>query len=670
MFDFFNRLRSILGPSRATPSVPNDAIRNRRFRPCLEVLEDRLVLSTLQLSGTFNMETVGGAVGTDLASILGHDNGWSVTLSDVTYENYRVDSGDRGYYAATGVVSPSFQIEFTGPDAALLNDVVGRQLTQGGGPVGGYTLFPGEPPLTGPTFLDVISTGASSEWFFTILPEDPQSGISFQAAGGAVFPMDSSGYPLIQSMTLTAASTELIDRRPGNDGGLTSTDDPVEVVRSADAGFVWQTPWEVSFATNAPYGGGETRVAFGAAATTDGQITDVGQAGDQGPARATARALAYAGPETLVAADVLFERTFQLSDSPAGWQLSLEGFLTGVLSGYAGFIEDQGYANVSGAIRVDAGTVGGVGEPVLSLHLADDVLVFADTSVEKSVSQAVTAEGLVFDGTYTVSGVLHTEAYSGWATRSAYGTAQSSFFDPPGLLVNLDAIPWDGSAFPAVTINDVSLTEGNTATQAAVFTVSLSGPSTQPVTVTYSTAAGTATTGADYAASSGSITFAPGEVTKSITVPVTGDRLGEPNETFVVNLIGATNAAVTDDQGIATITDDEPRISISDVTKVEGKKGQSTLFTFTVTLSTAYDQAVTMSFGTVNGTATSGSGDYIAKTGTLTFAPGETTKTITMEVKGDSKKEADETFYLDLFDNSDNSLFTKKRGIGTILNDD
>ena len=62
--------------------------------------------------------------------------------------------------------------------------------------------------------------------------------------------------------------------------------------------------------------------------------------------------------------------------------------------------------------------------------------------------------------------------------------------------------------------------------------------------------------------------------------------------------------------------------------------------------------------------------DYVAKTGTLTFAPGKTSKTITIEVKGDGKKEGDESFYLDSFGNSSNSLFTKSRDIGTILNDD
>jgi hypothetical protein len=222
---------------------------------------------------------------------------------------------------------------------------------------------------------------------------------------------------------------------------------------------------------------------------------------------------------------------------------------------------------------------------------------------------------------------------------------------------------------PRISINDVTVTEGNTGTTTFTFTVSLTVAYDVPVTVAYATANGTATAGSDYQATSGTLTIPAGQTSGTISVLVYGDRLAEPNETFFVNLSNLNVGVIADGQGLGTIVDDEPRLSISDVTKYEGKKGHTTLFVFTVTLSAAYDQAVTMSFGTVDGTATSISGDYIAKTGTLTFAPGETTKTITIEGKGDSKKEADETFYLDLFGNS-NALFTKNRGLGTILNDD
>jgi hypothetical protein len=223
---------------------------------------------------------------------------------------------------------------------------------------------------------------------------------------------------------------------------------------------------------------------------------------------------------------------------------------------------------------------------------------------------------------------------------------------------------------PSITVNDVTVTEGNTGTRNAVVNVSLSAASSQAVVVNYATADGTATAGSDYVATAGTLTFAPGETSKSITVQVKGDSLPEPNETFFVNLSSPTNATIADGQGQGTILDDEPRISISDVTKSEGKKNQTTQFTFTVTLSAAYDQAVTMSFKTSDGTAKTSDQDYVAQTGTITFKPGETTKTITIVVNGDSKKEADETFYLDLFGLSSNALFTKNRGIGTILNDD
>lgn len=223
---------------------------------------------------------------------------------------------------------------------------------------------------------------------------------------------------------------------------------------------------------------------------------------------------------------------------------------------------------------------------------------------------------------------------------------------------------------PALRIGDVTVTEGNTGTRSATFTVTLSAASGEVVTVDYATANGTAAAGSDYAARSGTLTFAPGETSKTVSVSVYGDRRGEADETFAVNLTGPTGATISDGHGVGAIRDDEPRMSVGDVTKAEGRKGRTTLFTFTVTLSAAYDQAVTVSFRTANGTASTAGGDYVAKTGTLTFAPGETTKTITIVVKGDGKKEADEYFYFDLFDSSGNSLVTKSRGTGTILNDD
>ena len=223
---------------------------------------------------------------------------------------------------------------------------------------------------------------------------------------------------------------------------------------------------------------------------------------------------------------------------------------------------------------------------------------------------------------------------------------------------------------PRIRISDMTMKEGNSGTTAFAFTVSLSVAYDVPVTVAYTTANGTAMASSDYQAASGTLTFAPGETSKTITVLVNGDRLAEPNETFFVNLSSPTNATIADGQAVGTIVDDEPRIRIGDVTKAEGKKNQTTLFTLTITLSAAYDQPVTMSYRTVDGTATTSDSDYVAKTGTLTFAPGETTKTITIEVKGDSKREADETFAVELFGASGNASLLDAVGLGTILNDD
>jgi hypothetical protein len=241
-------------------------------------------------------------------------------------------------------------------------------------------------------------------------------------------------------------------------------------------------------------------------------------------------------------------------------------------------------------------------------------------------------------------------------------------YDSSAVSVLLNDYVWPDPNTPQLRIGEATVTEGNTGTVGAVFAVTLSAAANQTVTVQFMTANGTAVAGSDFQSTAGTLTFSPGETSKMIAVLVIGDRRGEANETFFVNLSEVNNALIVDGQGVGTILDNEPRISITDVAQVEGNNGR-TLFVFIVTLSAAYDQPVAMSFRTVNGSATSGS-DYTANSGTLTFAPGQTTKTITIEVKADNKREANETFYLDLFGSSSNSLFTKSRGTGTILNDD
>ena len=238
------------------------------------------------------------------------------------------------------------------------------------------------------------------------------------------------------------------------------------------------------------------------------------------------------------------------------------------------------------------------------------------------------------------------------------------------LSVLLNDGSWDALPPPSLKISDATVTEGNAGTRNAAFTVTLSAPSDQPITVRYATADGTARAGADYQAAAGTLTFAPGETSKTVAVPVVGDRVVEPNETFFIRLIDPANAWIADDLGLGTVVDDEPRLAINGASVTEGKNGTKAM-TFTVTLSAAYDQAVTVNFATRDGTASAGE-DYVARSGTLRFAPGETTKTITVMINGDRKKEADEYFDVLLSAPSSNALFSdgKASGRGTIFNDD
>ena len=179
-----------------------------------------------------------------------------------------------------------------------------------------------------------------------------------------------------------------------------------------------------------------------------------------------------------------------------------------------------------------------------------------------------------------------------------------------------------------------------------------------------------ASAGSDYPATSGTLTFGPGQTTATITVSGSGDSAVEWNELFVVFLSNPVGALIDEGSGFGTIQNDDtpPGIRIGDVTRAEGRNG-NTLFVFTVTLSAPSATQVKVNYRTADGTARSGE-DYEAASGTLMFASGETTKTVTVTVKGDEKKEADETLFVNLSGASGNAVIFDPQGVGTIVNDD
>ncbi|MFN9738394.1 MAG: beta strand repeat-containing protein [Pseudomonadota bacterium] len=196
-----------------------------------------------------------------------------------------------------------------------------------------------------------------------------------------------------------------------------------------------------------------------------------------------------------------------------------------------------------------------------------------------------------------------------------------------GTIVNDDPLP-------SLSINDVTVVEGNSGTTNAVFTVTLSAASGQSVTVNHATADGTATQPSDYTNTSGTSTFTPGQTTQTVTVPVVGEIVPEANETFFVNLSGATNATIADNQGVGTITNDDVPITVSPATLPGGAvpaaysqtltaSGGVGPYTFAVTAG-ALPAGLTLSPGGVlSGTPTAGGSFNVTVTATDTSpAPG------------------------------------------------
>jgi hypothetical protein len=221
---------------------------------------------------------------------------------------------------------------------------------------------------------------------------------------------------------------------------------------------------------------------------------------------------------------------------------------------------------------------------------------------------------------------------------------------------------------PTLAIGAASVAEGSFGQTAAVFPVSLSGAAGQTVTVGYATADQTATAGVDYVAASGAVTFPAGATQRTVSVAVNGDLVDEDAETFAVTLSGATNATVGVASATGTIQDDDlpPLLSVRDCALTEGNAGSAPCTT-SVVLSAPSGKSVSASYATTAQTATAGI-DYVATSGAITFAPGQTQKTLGVTVLADGVVEPDETFRLDAF----NPVNAQIADVGqfTILDDD
>ena len=216
---------------------------------------------------------------------------------------------------------------------------------------------------------------------------------------------------------------------------------------------------------------------------------------------------------------------------------------------------------------------------------------------------------------------------------------------------------------------NLSIADETTADETAsnlTATVTLSGTSSQVVTVNYATSDGAATAGSDYTSTSGSLTFNPGDLTQTFTIPILSDSVDENNETFIVTLSSPSNAGLSSSTATMTITDDDaaPTVSLGDLTSAE----VAGTVNLVATLSAASEKSITVDYATSDGTATAGS-DYTSGSGTITFAPGSTSENVPVAVLADTTDEANETVTVTL-SNPTNVTLNDAIGELTITDDD
>lgn len=220
-------------------------------------------------------------------------------------------------------------------------------------------------------------------------------------------------------------------------------------------------------------------------------------------------------------------------------------------------------------------------------------------------------------------------------------------------------------AVSTFSIADASVTEGENLS----FIVTRSGPGTGSITVNFATSDGTATSGSDYGAASGTLTFAPNETSKTVTISTVDDAAVEGNENLTVTLANPSAGAVLG-RAIATGTivdnDSYPlTLAISDAPTV----AEGGTLVYTVIKTGATSATVSVNYNTVDGSGLAGA-DYVASSGTLTFGPSDATKTISVGTVDDSTPEPAKTVLVNLSGATNGAVITSSQATGIVNDND
>ena len=338
----------------------------------------------------------------------------------------------------------------------------------------------------------------------------------------------------------------------------------------------------------------------------------------------------------------------------------------------------------------------------IDIGTADGTIIDNDGAPQLSIAGAEGGEGDVLDFVVTVAGSSDRSATVSYATSDGTAVAGEDYRASAGVLTfapgaSSRTLPVslvdDGKDEPAETFAmtlssatnatiDTGTAEGTIidndgAPQLSIagaeggegdvldFVVTVAGSSDRSATVSYATSDGTAVAGEDYRASAGVLTFAPGASSRTLPVSLVDDGKDEPVETFAMTLSSATNATIDTGTADGTIIDNDgaPHLYIAGA---EG--GEGDVLDFVVTVAGSSDRSATVSYATSDGTAVAGE-DYRASAGVLTFAPGASSRTLSVSLIDDAVHEPTETFRVTL-SSPENADIALDHAVGRIVDGD